>query len=329
MIPFLDTWSRCSHTLAALTGSKTTTPGPPARYIDQGDGVAESPRTPFRQRVKIERKGERTRSTRPERPIPLGHGGLDGDMQRYSRQVILKGFGLVGQKKLQEAKVLVAGAGGLGSAALFYLAAAGVGTLGISDFDTVVCSNLNRQILHFSEDIDRPKPDSAAEKIARLNPEVKVVKHSSRLHRANVASVIGGYDLVIDATDNFIARYLISDCCYFLKKPVVEGAVSDYDGILLTIIPDRTPCYRCLYPMPPEDGVLPASSDTGILGPVAGIIGTAQALEAIKLILGIGETVSGRILTFDGLKTSFQEIPWGRRPACPLCGDEPTIHEVS
>jgi adenylyltransferase/sulfurtransferase len=258
----------------------------------------------------------------------LVENDLSNKTLRYSRQIILEGFGAEGQKKLQEAKILVVGAGGLGSPALFYLAAAGIGTLGIIDFDTVTFSNLNRQILHFSDDIGRPKTDSAAAKIIQLNPDVKVIQYNMRLTIDNVEAVIADFDLVIDATDNFTVRYLISDCCYFLKKPVIEGAATGYDGLLMTIIPGKTPCYRCLYPVPPEDGVLPTCSDTGILGMVTGIIGTTQALEAIKLILGIGETVSGKILIFDALKTNFREVPWSRRVDCPLCGAEPSIHDL-
>ena len=249
------------------------------------------------------------------------------EMLRYSRQVILEGFGAAGQEKLKTAKILVAGAGGLGSPALMYLAAAGVGTLGVADFDSVTDSNLNRQIIHSSHDIGHLKVDSAADTITKLNPYISVVKHKARINIENVTEIIGAYDLVIDATDNFTARYLISDSCYFLKKPVIEGAATGYDGILMTIVPDRTPCYRCLYPMPPEDEVLPTCGDTGILGMVTGIIGTFQALEAVKIILGLGETVSGRLLTFDAVKSSFREVPWRRRPECPLCGEEPIIHQ--
>ena len=172
-----------------------------------------------------------------------------------------------------------------------------MGTLGIADFDTVTSSDLNRQILHSTEDLGRRKTDSAADRLARLNPEIRVIRHDLRLKIDNVEEIIRDYDVVVDATDNFTARYLISDCCFFLKKPVVEGAAVGYDGVLLTIVPGRTPCYRCLYPAPPADGVLPTCIDTGILGMTAGIIGTVQALEAIKLVLGLGETVSGRVLT--------------------------------
>ncbi|MCX7842096.1 MAG: HesA/MoeB/ThiF family protein [Clostridia bacterium] len=255
--------------------------------------------------------------------------GLDSDkILRYSRQLILKEIGPEGQEKLLNAKVLVAGAGGLGSPVLFYLAAAGVGTIGIADFDTVTLSNLNRQILHFTGDLGRRKVDSAAEKIKLLNPEVKVVKHPVRLSTDNVEDVVQDYDVVIDALDNFPARYLLSDCCFFMKKPLVEGAAVGFDGILMTILPGNSPCYRCLYPEPPKDGVVPACGDTGILGAVTGTIGSLQALEAIKVILGIGKTLTGRILTFDALELNIREVQWKRRENCPLCGKNPTIREL-
>ncbi|KNY29983.1 HesA/MoeB/ThiF family protein [Pseudobacteroides cellulosolvens] len=247
---------------------------------------------------------------------------------RYSRQIILDGFGAEGQDKLKKAKILVAGSGGLGSPALLYLAAAGVGNIGVVDFDTVTISNLNRQVLHFTSDMGRKKTDSAEEKLYKLNPEVKVIKYNTRIHIDNVEDIISGYDVVIDATDNFTARYLISDCCYFMKKPLVEGAAVGLDGILMTIIPDETPCYRCLYPYPPEDGVLPTCSDVGILGAVTGVVGSMQALEAIKFITGMGQNITGRILTFDALASSFREVKWARRESCPLCGKEPKITEL-
>lgn len=247
---------------------------------------------------------------------------------RYSKQIILDGFGYEGQEKLKRAGILVVGAGGLGSPALYYLAAAGVGTIGVADFDTVTVSNLNRQILYTSEDIGKRKVDLVCEKILKLNPDISVIKHFSRIDINNVEEIIADYDVVIDATDNFSIRYLISDCCYFMGKPVIEGAATGYDGILMSIIPGKTPCYRCLYPMPPEDGVLPSCSDTGILGMVTGIIGSVQALEAVKIVIGLGETVSGRILTFDALTAGFREVKWARRENCPLCGKNPTITEL-
>lgn len=244
---------------------------------------------------------------------------------RYSRQLILNEIGLEGQQKLLKSRVLVAGAGGLGSPVLFYLAAAGVGTIGIADFDIVGISNLNRQTLHFTEDIGKKKVDSATDKLKKLNPEVNIIEHPVRLNINNIEDIVQKYDVVVDGLDNFPARYLLSDCCYFMKKPVIEGAVVGFEGILMTVLPDKSPCYRCLYPQPPKDGVIPTCSDTGILGAVAGTMGSLQALETVKVLLGIGQTLSGRILTFDGLGLNFREIEWSKKPSCPLCGERPEI----
>jgi adenylyltransferase/sulfurtransferase len=248
---------------------------------------------------------------------------------RYSRQLILNEIGYQGQETLLKSKVLVIGAGGLGSPALYYLAAAGVGTLGIADFDVTGISNLQRQILYFTTDIGKKKVDSAAEKLTALNPDVRILTYPHRVNIDNIEDLVEEYDIIIDAVDNFPARFLISDCCYFLKKPLVEGAVTGYDGILMTIIPDKSPCYRCLYPYPPEAGIIPACSDTGILGMITGVIGSLQALEAVKALLNIGQTLSGRVLTFDGLKLKFEEIPWRKHSSCPLCGETPTIKELA
>ncbi|NLY44218.1 MAG: HesA/MoeB/ThiF family protein [Clostridiaceae bacterium] len=254
---------------------------------------------------------------------------LDSNQQlRYSRQIILKDIGYKGQEKLLKSKALVIGSGGLGSPVLYYLAAAGVGTLGIADFDTVSISNLQRQILHFTRDIGRKKVDSAEEKIKNLNPDVKVIKYPYRINAENIEEIIQDYDVIIDAVDNFTARYLISDCCYFMKKPLIEGAVVGFEGILMTIFPGESPCYRCLYPEPPQSGTIPTCVDMGILGAVAGTIGALQALEAIKVLLNIGNTLSGRILSFDGLNLNIREIPWKKRKTCPLCGENPVIKEL-
>jgi molybdopterin-synthase adenylyltransferase len=250
------------------------------------------------------------------------------ELLRYSKQIILGGFGINGQKKLEAARVLVIGAGGLGSPALYYLAAAGVGTIGIVDFDSVTSSNLNRQIIHFTEDIGKNKIDSAENKIKKLNPNINIEKYKYRINIDNVEETIKDYDVIIDATDNFTARYLISDCCYFMKKPVIEGAAVAYIGIIMTIIPGETPCYRCLYPMPPTDGVMPSCNDVGILGMVTGIIGSMEALEAVKVITGIGETISGRVIVFDALSTEFSEVKLTRDKACSLCGENPSITEL-
>lgn len=252
----------------------------------------------------------------------------DENKLRYSRQLILKEIGYEGQDKLSNSKVLIIGAGGLGSPALYYLTACGVGTIGIVDFDTVGISNLQRQILHFTADIGKKKVDSAEEKLTAINPQVCIVKYPCKLNIDNIEEIIGDYDIVIDAVDNFPARYLISDCCYFMRKPLVEGAAVGFDGILMTILPEKSPCYRCLYPQPPADGIMPSCADTGILGMITGTIGSLQALEAVKTILGIGETLSGRLLTFDGLTSCFREINWQKKKNCPLCGENPTIKEL-
>jgi len=247
---------------------------------------------------------------------------------RYSRQIILNEIGLEGQEKLLKSRVLVIGAGGLGSPVLLYLAAAGIGTLGIADFDTVGISNLQRQVLHFTDDIGRKKVDSAEEKLKKLNPDVNIIKFPIRLGIDNIEDVISKFDVVVDAVDNFPARFLISDCCYFMKKPLIEAAAVGFEGILMTIVPGETPCYRCLYPMPPVDGVIPTCSDTGILGMVTGTMGSLQALEIVKLLLEIGKTMSGRLLTFDALDLKFRQIEWKKRSNCPLCGEKPQITEL-
>ncbi len=253
---------------------------------------------------------------------------INDDLMRYSRQIILEDFGIEGQKKLKSAKVLVIGAGGLGSPVLFYLAAAGIGTIGVCDFDSVTLSNLNRQVAHFTGDIGKRKVDSAEDKIKSLNPGVNVIKFNKRLNRDNIEDVIEQFDVVIDATDNFSSRYLISDCCFLMGKPLVEGAAVGYSGILMTIIPGKTSCYRCLYPQPPEDGSVDTCNDTGILGMVTGIIGSMQALEAVKIITGVGETVSNRVIAFDAVTTEFSDLKITRSPHCALCGENPTIIEL-
>ncbi len=245
-------------------------------------------------------------------------------MLRYSRQIILDGIGSEGQARLGQSRVLVAGAGGLGSPVLYYLAAAGVGTIGIADFDVVGISNLHRQILYGTADFGKPKAKTAAEKLSALNPEINTEIFTKKITINNISDIISGFEVIVDAVDNFPTRFLINDCCYFLKRPVVEGAVIGYEGILTTIRPGLSPCYRCFYPEPPE--AVPNCADMGILGMVAGTIGSLQALEVVKLLLGIGATLSGRILSFDGLKLEFREIPWSRRVSCPLCGEHPSIH---
>jgi len=252
----------------------------------------------------------------------------ENDLLRYSRQLILKEVGHKGQEKLLNSKVLVAGTGGLGSPAIYYLAAVGIGTLGIVDFDTVGMSNLQRQILHFTDDLGKKKVDSAEEKLRRLNPGVNIIKYPVKLNADNLEEIVRQYDLVIDAVDNFPTRYLITDCCYLMNKPLVEGAVLGFEGILTTIIPGQSPCYRCLYPVPPKERAIPARNENGIIGMVAGTIGSMQALEAVKVILGIGRTLSGRLLTFDGLNADFRIIDLKRRSNCSLCGERPVIKDI-
>lgn len=253
---------------------------------------------------------------------------MNEEILRYSKQIILDDFGLEGQEKLKSSKILVVGAGGLGSSALYYLAAAGVGTIGIADFDSVALSNLNRQILHSTNDIGKKKTTSAKEKICALNPLIKVNVHSFRLNIDNISQTIEPYDIIIDATDNAPTRYLISDCCFFLRKYIIEGGAVGLEGFLMAIIPDQTACYRCLYPQPPKDGTINGCSDIGILGAVTGVIGSLMALEAIKLIIDIGEPLKNHALFFDGLKAGFEKITIEKNKACPLCGTK-EITELS
>jgi molybdopterin/thiamine biosynthesis adenylyltransferase len=239
---------------------------------------------------------------------------------RYERQIILAGVGVGGQEKLLASSVLVVGAGGLGSPILYYLAAAGVGRLGVADPDSVTFSNLHRQILYATPDVGKVKVDVAADRLRALNPDVTVVPHRFRVDDGNIDALVAGYDVVVDAPDNFATRYLVNDACWRARKPLVEAAVLGFSGMIMTIVPGETPCYRCLYPNPPKDGTVPSSAEVGIMGMVPGIIGSLQALEAVKLLLGIGTTLRGRVLFFDGLDPSFEEMKLERNPLCPLCG---------
>jgi adenylyltransferase/sulfurtransferase len=250
------------------------------------------------------------------------------EIKRYSRHIILKEVGGKGQKKLREARVLVVGAGGLGSPAAYYLAAAGVGVLGIVDDDVVDVSNLQRQILHGTSDIGRHKTDSAADRIAALNPGVEVERHRVRLCKDNVEDIIAGYDVIIDGVDNFPARFLLHDACFFAGKPMVEAGVLQFLGQIMTILPDQGPCYRCVFPEPPPPGSIPSCQEAGVLGAVAGVLGILQATEAIKLILGIGKPLVGRIMIYEALSGSFREVNFRPNPRCPLCGENPTIKEL-
>lgn len=245
----------------------------------------------------------------------------DSEEIRYARHTRLAQVGVEGQAKLGSARVLVIGAGGLGSPAALYLAAAGVGTIGIVDFDDVELSNLQRQVIHTTDRIGTPKTRSAQRSISALNPHVEVVRHDLRLDAANVLGVLDGYDVVIDGTDNFPTRYLINDAALHLGVPVIHGSILRFEGQASTFVPYAGPCYRCLFPAPPPPELAPSCAEVGVLGVLPGVIGSIQALEAIKLVLGIGEPLVGRLLLYDALTQRFDEVRFGRDPACPACAD--------
>jgi adenylyltransferase/sulfurtransferase len=251
------------------------------------------------------------------------------EIRRYSRHLILPEVGPAGQKKICAASVLCIGAGGLGSPIAMYLAAAGIGKLGIVDFDTVELSNLQRQIIHGTETVGQPKTQSAQETIRRLNPNVEVVGHTARLTRQNALAIIRPYDIVVDGTDNFPTRYLTNDACVLLKKPNVYGSIFRFEGQASVFAPHLGgPCYRCLYPEPPPPGLVPSCAEGGVLGVLPGIIGVIQATETLKLVLGIGGSLINRLLLFDALEMRFRELKLRRDPQCPLCGEHPTITEL-
>jgi molybdopterin/thiamine biosynthesis adenylyltransferase/rhodanese-related sulfurtransferase len=240
--------------------------------------------------------------------------------RRYSRHLLIPEVGEEGQRKLLDAKVLLVGAGGLGSPAALYLAAAGVGTLGIVDADIVDESNLQRQVVHTTERVGMPKVESARVAIEALNPDVNVVKHETRLDQSNVLDIFAGYDVILDGTDNFATRYLINDACVLLDKPNVHGSIFRFEGQATTFIPHTGPCYRCLFPTPPPPELAPSCAEAGVLGLLPGTVGIIQATETAKLILGIGEPLVGRLLTYDALEMEFRELRLSRDPECPMCG---------
>ncbi|MBM3858072.1 MAG: molybdopterin-synthase adenylyltransferase MoeB [Verrucomicrobia bacterium] len=251
------------------------------------------------------------------------------ELQRYSRHLILPEVGREGQERLKAAKVLLVGAGGLGSPVAIYLAAAGVGTIGMVDFDVVDASNLQRQVLHFTSDVGKPKLQSACEKLTALNPNLAFVGHETRLTTSNALEIVRGYDVVVDGTDNFPTRYLVNDACVLSKKPNVYGSIYRFDGMASVFAPHLGgPCYRCWYPEPPPAGAVPSCAEAGVIGVLPGVIGNIQATEAIKLILGAGEPLLGRLLRFNALAMSFREHRIPRDPNCPLCGPNPTIIEL-
>lgn len=249
-------------------------------------------------------------------------------IRRYSRHIILPEVGGVGQGKLLNAKVLIIGAGGLGSPAAFYLAAAGVGTLGIVDFDQVELSNLQRQILHRTSDVGRPKVESSKETMKALNPDVKIKTYKTKINTENIMSIIEDYPIIIDGCDNFVTRYLVNDACVLTKKINVYGSVFRFEGQTTVFDSQTGPCYRCLYPEPPPAGFVPSCQEAGVLGVLPGIIGMIQAIEALKLILGIGDSLKGRLLIHDALSMEFREVSIKKDPHCPVCGKNPIITEL-
>jgi len=248
-------------------------------------------------------------------------------VRRYSRHLILPEVGGSGQRRLLNSKVLLIGAGGLGSPAALYLAAAGVGTLGIVDFDAVDLSNLQRQILHRVRDVGRPKVQSAVDTIADLNPDVKVVPYREALSSTNARRILSEYDVIVNGSDNFPTRYLTNDACVFLKKPLVDGSIFKFEGQATVFLPGHG-CYRCLYPAPPPPGMVPSCAEAGVLGVICGVIASIQGVETIKLLLGLGEPLVGRLLFFDALSMEFRQVRFRRDPDCPVCGDHPTITDL-
>jgi len=247
---------------------------------------------------------------------------------RYSRHIMLPEVGLEGQKKLLASKVLLIGAGGLGSPLGLYLAAAGVGTIGIVDFDTVDLSNLQRQILHTNDSVGTPKLDSAEKRIHEMNPDVKVVKYKVRFTSENAMDIIKDYDIVIDGTDNFPTRYLTNDACVLAGKANIYGSIFRFEGQATVFLPHKGPCYRCLFPEPPPPGAVPSCAEGGVLGILPGVIGVIQATEAIKYLLGKGDLLVGRLVLYDSLKMKFRELKIQKDPDCPLCGTNPTIKKL-
>lgn len=247
------------------------------------------------------------------------------DRERYSRHLALREIDEAGQEKLQAARVLLIGAGGLGSPAALYLVAAGIGTLGIVDCDRVDVSNLQRQVLYDAGSVSQPKTEAARNRLLALNPDLTFIAHQVELRAANVLEIFNGYDLVLDGTDRFATRFLANDACVILRKPLVSAAIHSFEGQALTYIPDRSPCYRCLFPEPPADGLVPSCAEAGVLGVLPGVMGTIQATEAIKVIIGIGEPLLGRLLTYDALEMRFTEFRFTRRNDCAVCSGHPTI----
>ncbi|KAF0219495.1 MAG: UBA/THIF-type NAD/FAD binding [Geobacteraceae bacterium] len=249
-------------------------------------------------------------------------------IERYSRHIMLKEVGGKGQKKLFDGKVMIIGAGGLGSPIALYLAAAGIGTIGIADADCVDLSNLQRQIAHHTKDIGVPKVFSAKEKMTAMNPEVRINTYETWVNADNITDIIKDYDFVIDGTDNFAAKFLINDACVLTGKPYSHGGILQFDGQTITVKPGESACYRCIFPTPPPKDAIPTCSRAGVIGVLPGVIGTIQATEAIKFLLGAGDLLIDRLLTYNALRMKFREVPIRKKPKCPICGDNPTITEL-
>ncbi len=252
----------------------------------------------------------------------------DDQLERYSRHIILNDVGVEGQMKISKAKVLVIGAGGLGSPALLYLAAAGVGTIGIADGDVVDLSNLQRQVIHATPDVGTPKIVSAQQKINNLNPDVNVVTYDEMLTAQNIKGIIEQYDFVIDGTDNFPAKFLVNDACIFSGIPFSHAGILKFFGQTITILPGVSTCYRCIFHEPPPLNVVPSCAQAGVIGVIAGVLGTLQATEAIKFILEKGDLITNRLLTFDALESRFRDLPIEKNPECPVCGENPVITQL-
>ena len=250
------------------------------------------------------------------------------EIQRYARHLIMPEVAMRGQKRLKAAKVLCIGTGGLGSPLSLYLAAAGVGTIGLADFDVVDVSNLQRQIIHFTGDVGRPKIQSAEEKLKAINPELAIARHEHAVDSTNAIGLFASYDVIVDGTDNFPTRYLVNDACVLLGKPNVYGSIFRFDGQATVFFPPDGPCYRCLYPEPPPPDLVPNCAEGGVLGILPGLIGVVQATETVKLILGVGKPLVGRLLLYDALDMTFREMKVRKNPKCPICGPNPTIREL-
>jgi adenylyltransferase/sulfurtransferase len=253
----------------------------------------------------------------------------DEQLDRYSRHIILQDVGPEGQAKLMKAKVLVVGAGGLGSPIALYLAAAGVGTIGIVDADVVEISNLQRQVIHFSNDLQRPKVDSAADKMRAINPDIEVKSYRLYLDASNIKEIIRDYDFVLDGTDNFATKFLVNDACVMAGIPFSHGGILRFDGQTMTVLPGRSACYRCSFRQPPPPEAVPGCSQAGVLGAIAGMLGTIQAAEALKFITGAGILLTDTLLTFDAKTMHFRRVGLKKRSDCPLCGEHPTILDLT